>query len=113
MYNANIKVFALAVFILVVIAAPTLAANTTISNLKVESLGADATGPNRFVLVSPSQTQCYAAGSSTMLFNTPSSEPNTSIIYSTLLAAMMADKSIEVIHDGTTYCKIVRVTILK
>ena len=103
----------LILIVMVLVPIQAIAGNVTLSNLKIVSIGADTVGPNRFVLVSPHQPQCYAVGSSKMLFNNPTTDPNTSIVYSTLLAAMMADKTIEVIHDGTTYCKILRVTIIK
>ena len=103
---------ALVVITLMSIATLASASTATITGLKVVRIAADASGSNRFVVVSPAQPQCYAVGDSTLLFNNPATDPNTAMIYASLLAAMMADKTIDVIHDGTSYCTIVRVTVV-
>lgn len=83
----------------------------TIPDLTIEGIGVDAVGPNKFVRVSPPQTQCSAVGSSVMLLN--SAAENFAMVNATLLTALATGKKVEIGHDGTTYCSILRVWILK
>jgi len=82
-----------------------------VTNLTIESLAVDTVGSNKFVEVSPAQTGCFAVGQSRMLFNGVGENANAA--YSTILMAFASGKRVEITHDGTTYCKIQNVKVLK
>jgi hypothetical protein len=87
------------------------AQSVTLTDLTIESVAADTTGVNKFVKVLPAHEECYAVGLSTMLFN--DTGENARLAFGAILTAFAAGTKIEVTHDGTGYCKILRVKILK
>ena len=85
--------------------------SVTVQNLTVLDIAVDTTGNNKFIHVSPNQLQCFAVGSSVMLLNDVGE--NAKMAYSAFLTALAAGMRVEVVHDGTSYCKILRVKIVK
>ena len=89
-----------------------VAENITVTGLTVEEISVDIPGPNKLILVSPQQLSCNALGKVSRMLLTDIGE-NGKMAYATFLTALTTNKTIEVIHDGTVYCKILRVTVLK